>query len=294
VLLTEAELRIADDDYPAALETLRRLEVARPGHRQGLALQAQVLETTGDWTGLRALLPALSRHQALPAEELTALEQRVLGRVFQDAGADGNADGVRANWRGLSRKQRKNPYLHRAYIRGLSAAGEPAEAEKELRNGLKARWEDEMVLLYGELRHDPAKTLKQVEKWLGQRSNDPVLLLCAGRQAMLNEMWGKARSYLETSISLDPRVDSYQLYGRLLNETGEKDAAVVAVRSGLALATGDVASDLPALGAPDDGLAPDHVPGEAPPEAEATNADTSAASDEAAAETAEQPEESSR
>ena len=52
---------------------------------------------------------------------------------------------------------------------------------------------------------------------------------------MRNELWGKARSYLETVISLRPTPEAYQDYGRLLNRLGEADAAADAFREGLGL-----------------------------------------------------------
>ncbi len=250
VLLTEAELHLGDNNLDAALSALKRLEVIKPGHRQCLAMQAQVQEQREDWDALHALLPKLARSNALAPEALAALEQRVLGRLMNEAGNSNNAEGVRAHWRGLTRKQRKNIALQRAYISALASAGDEESAEKEIRTALKAEWDDALVLVYSQLRHEPAKTLKQIEKWLSQRGDDAILLLGAARQCMLNELWGKARSYLETSLSLNPRVDAYQLYGRLLNTMGETDAAVTAFRSGLSMATGDFASDLPALGAP--------------------------------------------
>ena len=68
---------------------------------------------------------------------------------------------------------------------------------------------------------------------------------------MRAELWGKARSYLESSLALRPRADAYQLYGRLLEKLGEEDDASKAFRSGLALVTGR-SGELPALTGPDE------------------------------------------
>ncbi len=50
---------------------------------------------------------------------------------------------------------------------------------------------------------------------------------------MANELWGKARSYLESSLALAPVPDAYALYGRLLTQLGEDERARSAFRSGL-------------------------------------------------------------
>ncbi len=52
---------------------------------------------------------------------------------------------------------------------------------------------------------------------------------------MRNELWGKARSYLETVISLRPTPEAYQEYGALLTQMGEADAAADAFRDGLGM-----------------------------------------------------------
>ena len=75
-----------------------------------------------------------------------------------------------------------------------------------------------------------------------------MLLLATARLCMQNQLWGKARSYLETSLGLRPEATAYRVYGRLLDKMGESDAATEAYRLGLETATG--IKSRPALGAP--------------------------------------------
>jgi HemY protein len=60
-------------------------------------------------------------------------------------------------------------------------------------------------------------------------------------------LWGKARSYLETVISLRPTPEAYQDYGRLLNRLGEGDAAADAFRDGLGLVAESPKTAIPHL-----------------------------------------------
>ena len=91
------------------------------------------------------------------------------------------------------------------------------------------------------------KQLKRAEEWLPAHPQDGTVLLAAARLCMRNELWGKARSYLEASLALAPRADAYQLYGKLLEQLGERERAADAFRTGLALATGrGVPADIPA------------------------------------------------
>ena len=85
---------------------------------------------------------------------------------------------------------------------------------------------------------------RRAEGWLANHSEDSDLLLSAARLCLRNELWGKARSYLETVISLRPSPEAYQEYGALLNQMGEADAAAEAYRDGLGMVAG---SNLPAI-----------------------------------------------
>ena len=60
-------------------------------------------------------------------------------------------------------------------------------------------------------------------------------MLTSARLCLRNELWGKARSYLETVISIRPTPEAYQEYGRLLNQLGEGEAAADAYRAGLGM-----------------------------------------------------------
>ena len=70
-------------------------------------------------------------------------------------------------------------------------------------------------------------------------------MLTAARLCLRTELWGKARSYLETVIALRPTPDAYHEYGRLLTQLGEGDAAADAYRDGLNLAAGNALPAIP-------------------------------------------------
>ena len=92
---------------------------------------------------------------------------------------------------------------------------------------------------------DLAKQLKQAETWLKPYPEDAALLLTAARLSLANELWGKARSYLESSLALLPTADAYALYGQLLTGLGEDERALLAFRSGLQLVSPVAAEPLP-------------------------------------------------
>jgi HemY protein len=67
-----------------------------------------------------------------------------------------------------------------------------------------------------------------------------------------NQLWGKARSYLETSLAMRPAAETFEALGQLMERIGDKEAAAKAYQRGLTMRTiGDagVSGLLPARGA---------------------------------------------
>jgi HemY protein len=94
---------------------------------------------------------------------------------------------------------------------------------------------------------DASRQLKRAESWLALHPNDPDLLLAAARLCLRNELWGKARSYLESVLASRPTPEAYQEYGKLLSRLGETDAAAEAYRDGLDLVAGAGSAAQPLL-----------------------------------------------
>ena len=58
-----------------------------------------------------------------------------------------------------------------------------------------------------------------------------------GRLSFTNQLWGKARSYLETSLAIRPTPQGYQALGQLMQRVGDREAAARAFQRGLSLET---------------------------------------------------------
>lgn len=244
VLLTQAELQLDSGQLEEALATLQRLEQTSPAHPRGLALQARTLEQLRDWQGLEALLPRLRSAKVLDEKALQQVEIRAARAALETAS---DAAALEAAWKARPRRLRQQPELIEAYARRAAHLGLAGEAEAVLRKALKSEWAPQLVALYGRLEtNDPAAQLAALEKWLTQRPEDAELLLACGRLCLKNELWGKARSYLETSLAIRPLPEAWRIYGELLVQLGESGAASEAFRKGLAAAAGD----RPALAAP--------------------------------------------
>lgn len=246
VLLTQAELQLDRQQYEQALATLRQLEENSPNHSHALVLMGKLYFRLEDWKQLAALLPRLKKHGRLDEKLLATWTVRVHVEALR-AAAD--ADAVMSVWKEIPRAYHKNDQLLEAYFAALSRCGKHDQVEKEIAAALKREWRGPLVRLYGSAQSsDPSRQLKRAENWLKTHGEDPDLLLAAARLCLRNELWGKARSYLETTLAVRPSPEAYQEYGRLLNQLGEGTAAAEAYRAGLGLVTPLSNTAIPWLG----------------------------------------------
>lgn len=245
VLLTQAELQLDRQQYEQALATLRRIEENSKDHSHALALLGRLYFRLKDWAHLAEILPRLRKQGRVKQELLDKWSIRVHKENFENA-VDG--DAVIAEWKTVTKPLRAETALLDAYYMNLMRVGLHDKAEKDLAAALKAEWRAPLVRLYGLVEGiDPSKQLKRAEGWLTKHDDDVELLLAAARLCLRVELWGKARSYLETVIALRPTPEAYHEYGRLLTQLGEADAAADAYRQGLGMVAASPLTAIPHL-----------------------------------------------
>jgi len=233
VLLTQAEFQIDQKQYESALATLRRIAEKTPNHSHALALLGRLYFRLEDWPQLGELLPQLKKHGRV--DEAT-LEEWTMRVHEEELAVAANENDVAARWSAVPKKLRGHERMLESYFEALLRVGAHETAEKQLAARLKHDWVPSLVTLFGRVEgKDPQKQLRRAEGWLDAHPEDPALLLAVARLCLKYELWGKARSYLESVIALKPTPEAYQEYGRLLNQLGEGEAAAIAYRDGLNL-----------------------------------------------------------
>ena len=80
---------------------------------------------------------------------------------------------------------------------------------------------------------------------------DPALLLTVGRLCAQNQLWGKARDYLERSLFLAPNPETYAELGQLMDQLGQHQKRDEYYKKGLIAATQSNASPTPSDNHPD-------------------------------------------
>ncbi len=242
VLLTQAEFQIDQEQYESALATLRRIEENSKDHGYALELLGRLYFQLEDWDHLADILPRVQKHGRVAKDTIDKWTVRVHREGISSAR---DADAVLLEWKNVPKRLKSDVTLLETYYESLMRVGAHDKAEKDLVQQLKSQWHGPLVRLYGLVQGpDPSKQLKRAESWLAKRGEDPDLLLAAARLCQRLELWGKARSYLETVISIRPTPEAYREYGRLLNQLGEGHAAADAYRAGLSMVA---EQDVPAI-----------------------------------------------
>ena len=90
----------------------------------------------------------------------------------------------------------------------LIAAGDCLNAQHIIEDALDEEWDSSLLAIYAECRGgDVLGRIAQAEDWLKRQPRDAQLLLALGRLCHRQQLWGKAQSYLEASLSLQATRD---------------------------------------------------------------------------------------
>jgi HemY protein len=233
--LTQATLQYRSGQYEQAGNTLKRLRNRAPKNKRVLGLSVKVLEQTQDWQTLHDILPSVRKQKAAPELEIDRLLQLSSRRLLTHAEQDNE---LNQTWRSLSREERNNPELLATFAQRLMDQGLQQQTEELVRKSIQRKWDPNLVRLYGRIRSDnPAAQIKYAEKWTADHKDSPELMLSLAQISLNNELWGKARSYLEACIECGGTVEAYRELGHLLEQLDEKDTALDLYRRGIDQAT---------------------------------------------------------
>ncbi|RFA27215.1 hypothetical protein CAI21_15320 [Alkalilimnicola ehrlichii] len=235
--LIQAQLQYEGGELEQALASLNYLHDRAPNNRRVLKLLLQVCEQLKDWERIDTLVPELRKQGVLNEPEAYRLQVETAKHRLETALRRNERD-LDAVWQSLAKPVREDDSVLLIYVDALSVKKREDEAEKLLRTRLQKRWSADLVARYGALRDASDKALPQLDKWLKERPEDPVLLFAAGRQCLRGRLWGRARSYFEAAVARNPQAEIYQALGGLLEQLGETDAARECFRKAVELFTG--------------------------------------------------------
>ena len=243
--LSQARMYLRDEHYEEALAILGRLHSQSSNHPLILRLLNNAYRGLKDWRSLEKLLPDFRRYKVFNKRAMARVEAEVYSSLLSSLSAQAKKSGRTTDvdaliqvWHDMPKHVREVKRVLLSYITSLYQLGEANRAETLLRKSLKVNWDDALVRLYGIVESDDLhKQLITAEGWLRQRPNDAELMLSLGRLSQRNQLWGKARDYLESSIALKAQPETYAELARLMVQLGEHEKSAEYYQEGLALST---------------------------------------------------------
>lgn len=238
-LMTEAEFAIEDRRFEDARAALQAFAAREGRHIAALRLSLRAEQGVGNWREVVRLVRQLEKHQALTPEQAAPIRSRALREALRDLRDD--PSGLMRYWHQLDEADRADPSLALETSRALQAAGDCREAQRVIEDSLEEHWDGALVLAYGdcgkagEPAGDVLGRIAQAEKWLQRMPRDGDLLFTLGRLCRQQQLWGKARSYLEAALAIAPSRQAHVELAHLLEQLGEpalaaghyRDAAIL-------------------------------------------------------------------
>jgi len=242
--LVQAELQIKQQQTEQALATLTHLHDQKPKQDQVKIMLLHTYADLEDWEAMLELLPRIQRAGNLPREQIQAKQLEAYGGLLKQVGLDGDKEKLNNAWINIPRKLRSEFHLIEVYTEEKLKLSDASDCEPLIHKALKKQWDIALLGLYGLVEgKDIARQLKFAENFLSSHARESVLLLTLGRLSVKNKLWGKARTYLEESIDINPLPEAYRTLASVLDELGEHGAAAVQYQKGLELATAGVVVD---------------------------------------------------
>ena len=228
-LMTEAEFAIEERRFEDARLALHAFAEREGRHIAALRLSLRAEQGVGNWREVARLVRQLEKHQALTTEQAAPIRSRALREALRDLRDD--PSGLMRYWRQLDETDRDQPSLALETARALMAAGDCREAQRVIEDALDEHWDGALVLAYGdcgkpgEPAGDVLGRIAQAEKWLQRLPRDGDLLFTLGRLCRQQQLWGKARSYLEAALAIAPTRAAHVELAQLLEQFEESALA---------------------------------------------------------------------
>lgn len=226
-LMTQADLYCRSRDFDSALDSLETLDRGGQRHIAALRLALKVRQGAGQWQEVLRLARHLEKHKAIVTEHAAALKARANKEMMRALGHD--PAGLARYFEDLPAAERRDAKMAALAARALLDAGDEVSqlaAQSIIEEALEAEWEPLLARLYGEIAvGDLRSRTARAEKWLKGHPDDAQLLMTLGRLCRDQQLWGKAESYLEAALAVEPGRAPHLELARLYDILERPDAA---------------------------------------------------------------------
>jgi len=231
-VVTQAEFALEERDFAGAREALMSLHGTGPRHIATLRMLMRAERGVGEWEETLRLVEQLAKRDAItPAVAEEYRVQATIEVLARAAARDRSAFEDRL--RRVPSRDRLHPRVAWAAARHAGELGAFNLARDLLERALATEWSAALLRRYSDLgqmeppqRADEARArIERAEKWLRDHPEDPDLLAALGRLCVHAELWGKAQSFLEASLSFGETREAHHDLARLIEHLGQEHEA---------------------------------------------------------------------
>ena len=228
--ITEADLLLKDH---RAAEALTVLQALPQKHTAGLRLELRALQLTQEWEQSLAVIDQLEKRQVYDAAQATGLRRAALAEHLKRSATD--LPALDEAWRKTPDARQCDARVAAAAARRYIALHSGARAAEIIERSLEQSWDSDLAALYPDCDAGTPQ-IERAERWLAAHPADAPLLLALGRLCAREKLWGKARNYLDASLSVEASYQPHLAYLALHEALGEVDGAQRHMRAALELA----------------------------------------------------------
>lgn len=223
-LLLEAELALEARNFTEALTLLNQLNHDSGRHIVAMRLALRAHRAVGHWDEVVHLARQLEKHHVLNNVQAAPLIIGAHRQRLKVLEKDGHS--LVAYWQRIPAAERRAPGLALDTARAMLAANEQAAAQEVIEDGLDEEWNSELAGLYGNCNgNDALGRIARAEGWLLSHPRDAALLLSLGRLCLQKQLWGKAQSYFEASLSQQNGRAAHIELAQLFDKLGQTEQA---------------------------------------------------------------------
>lgn len=232
-LMAKAEFMLDQKKPQSALNALRELEdTGAHQHLGALGLELKAQQQAQNWDAVLEVSSRLEKRKAI--DHLVARQLQLFAWQQKLVEPTLDLEGLRKLWKGIPAELRRGSKLTAAAAVAFGRLGDCRSAQQVLSDSLNEQWDSDLVVLFGECRlEDNTQQIDQAERWLKGHTDDAGLLLTLGKLCLHQGLWGKAQSYLDASLSLQPSPAANLALSELAEKLGDHDRALVLFRQAM-------------------------------------------------------------
>jgi len=226
-LMAKTEFLLDQKQPQSALNSLKELsDSGMHKHIGALSLELKAQQQARNWDAVLDVTAQLEKRKAV--DKVIAEQLRQQAWLEKLRGQTTDLAALRTLWKSIPGEFRRRGKIVAVAAEAFSRLGDCQGAQQLLTDSLNAQWDSELVTLYGECRKDDnVAQIEQAERWLKQHTDDAGLLLALGKLCLHQQLWGKAQTYLDASLSLQPGTAVYAALGQLAEKLGKHEQALV-------------------------------------------------------------------